>query len=597
MKILMKRWATLALTFFILSGCAGRPPRPQQLRAGDYSYVHEYLSWRLRREMAKHNVKGLSIALIDDQKVVMAEGFGYADTAKKIAATPETVYRIGSISKVFTATEVMQLAERGNVVIDNPLTSYVSGFSIRSRFLDSKPITLRSLLAHHSGLPSDLLKGMWVEHPVSLSQYVRDLREESLASPPQTLYKYSNIGYSLLGRAIEKVKGQNFAAAMQQDLLAPLGMMHSSFQLTPEIEKLYAKGYRKGEEAVRTPLRDVPAGSMFSNVTDMSRFVRFLFNGGSAQGTQIMQAETLREMFQPQYDNLSLDFGHKVGLAWILSGLSVPSGDRLVWHNGGATPFQAHLSLLPEKKLGVIILANTDEASSFITQVGVKALELAMEAKYGTPPSAPPHQEKTEPVKVPLKVLAQYTGNYVMFNGQLGPIILDGDQLKTSVKGANFSLIPVSDDTFIPRANIAFGLISFPLSSLSLQFQTVQGQKVAVLHGLPAPFAFEKITDYKIPVTWLNRLGKYHTDTSEEQFNFKEFELESSSGMLVVKVTLSPKNGTAPEDKITIVLRPISETEAVVAGLGNSEGGVIRAFDHGNTSELVYSGFHFVRIY
>ena len=596
LRALFKSFFFLGISAILLVGCAGAPPKPATSALGDYAYAREYLSWMLRQEMAKHDVKGLSIALVDDQRVILAEGFGYADAAKKISATPETIYRIGSISKVFTATEVMLLAERGKVDIDQPLTRYVPEFSIRSRFPDSKPITLRSLLSHHSGLPSDVLKGMWVEHPVSLSQYVADLREESLASPPQTLYKYSNIEYSLLGRAIEKVEGRDFAAAMQQDLLAPLGMTRSSFQLTPEIENLYAKGYRKGEEAARTPLRDVPAGAMLSSVNDMSRFVRFLFGDGNAQGAQIVQAETLREMFKPQYDSLALDFGHKVGLAWMLSGLSVPSGDRLVWHNGGATPFQAHLSLLPEKKLGVIILANTDEASSYITQVGVKALELAMEAKYGTPPAPFSHQVKAEPVKVPHDVLAQYTGNYVMFNGQLGTITLDGDQLKTSLMGANLTLMPVSTDTFIPKANVAFGLISFPLSNLSVQFQTVQDKDVAVLHGLPAPFAFEKVPDYKIPATWLSRLGKYRTDTSEEQFDFKEFELASSSGVLVAKITLSSKNGTAPETRITIALNPISDSEAVVAGLGNGEGGVIRALDHGNTSEFVYSGFHFVRV-
>jgi CubicO group peptidase (beta-lactamase class C family) len=595
LRALFKTFFFLGVSAILLFGCVGAPPKPATTYLGDYTYAREYLSWMLRQGMAKHDVKGLSIALIDDQRVIWAEGFGYADAAKKIPATPETIYRVGSISKVFTATEVMRLAEHGKVDIDQPLTRYLPEFSIRSRFGDSKPITLRSLLAHHSGLPSDVLKGMWVEHPVSLSRYVADLREESLASSPQTLYKYSNIDYSLLGRVVEKIEGQDFSAAMQYGLLNPLGMTRSSFHLTPELDKRYAKGYRNGEEAERTPLRDAPAGALLSSVNDMSRFVSFLFADGYAQGAQIVQTETLREMFTPQYDALPFDFGHQVGLAWMLSGLSVPSGDRLVWHNGGATPFQAHLSLLPEKKLGVIILANTDEASSFITQVGVKALELAMEAKYGAPPAPSSNQAKAEPVKVPHEILAQYTGSYVMFNGQLGTITLDGDQLKTSLMGANLTLMPVSADTFIPKANIAFGLISFPLSNLSVQFQAVQSHNVAVLHGLPALFAFEKVPDYKIPAAWLSRLGKYRTDTSEEQFDFKEFELASSSGMLVANVTLSSKNGTAPETRITIALKPISESEAVVAGLGNGEGGVIRALDHDNTSELVYSGFHFVR--
>ena len=584
----------------LLSGCAGTPPRPTNVARNDYEPAKQYLSALIKQDMAKHDVKGLSIALVDNQKVVWAEGFGYADVANQVPATADTEYRIGSISKVVTATEIMRLAEQGKLELDKPVTDYVPEFSIHNRFADSKPITLRALLAHHSGLPSDVLKGMWVDHPVSLAEYVRALREESLASPPQSLYKYSNIDFSLLGRVIENVEHQEFSSAMQQNLLAPLGMTDSSFQLTPEIEHRYARVYRNGKEATRLSLRDTPAGGMLSSANDMSRWLRFIFADGSAQGVLIIKPETLHEMLKPQFEGLDTDFGHKIGMAWMLSGLSVPGGQPLAWHNGGFPPYQAHLSMLPEQKLGVIILTNSDEASQFITQLGTQALELAYETKYGAPPTRDTAKQTPKPVRISHDDLARYAGHYAMFNGQLGFISVDGDQLKTSLFDRSFSLQPISADTFLPKANVAFGLISIPIDTLSVRFQTVRGKDVAVLGGLPAPFAFERVPSADIPDAWRKRVGMYQTDTSDEQFDFKRAELTiesgaTESGILVFKAVIASKNGVDPEAKVTYALQAISDHEAVVSGIGNGEGGVVRAIDSSNGTELVYSGFRFAR--
>ncbi len=576
-------------------GCTYTPPKPTNITRGDFGPAKQYLSSVIKQDMAKHDVKGLSIALIDDQKVLWAEGFGYADVANRVPATADTVYRIGSISKIVTATEIMRLAEHGKVELDKTVTAYMPEFSIHNRFADSKPITLRALLAHHSGLPSDVLKGMWVDHPLSLAEYVTALREESLASPPQSLYKYSNIDFSLLGRVIENVEHQEFSSAIQQSLLTPLVMTDSSFQLTPEIERRYARAYRNGREVTRLSLRDTPAGGMLSSVNDMSRWLRFIFADGSAQGKQIIKPETLHEMFKPQFEGLDTDFGHKIGMAWMLSGLSVPGRQPVAWHNGGFPPYQAHLSLLPEQKLGVIILTNSDEASQFITQLGTRVLELAYETKVGVPPPHDSPKSATHTVQVPRDKLARYAGHYAMFDGQLGLITVDGDQLKTSLFDRSFTLNPISIDTFVPKANVAFGLISIPIDSLSIRFQTVQGRDVAVLSGLPAPFAFEQVSHAEIPDAWRTRIGKYQTDTVDERFDFKQVELATETGILVFKAVLSSKDDGEPETRVTVALQAVSDHEAIVAGIGEGEGGVVRAIDSDNGTELFYSGFRFTR--
>ena len=109
--------------------------------------------------MKANRIIGLSIALVDDQSVVWEQGFGFADKEKKLPATPETIYRLGSISKLFTATAAMQLADQGKLDIDKPVEVYLPEFSIKSRFTDAHAITPRNIMTHHSGLPRDYLKG------------------------------------------------------------------------------------------------------------------------------------------------------------------------------------------------------------------------------------------------------------------------------------------------------------------------------------------------------------------------------------------------------------------------------------------------------
>lgn len=147
------------VAFFMCSGCSTMPKKPDSLARKDYSYTKDYISWLIKKEMKKNDVTGLSLALVDDQRIVWAEGFGFADVGHHIPATPDTVYRIGSISKLFTATAAMQLAEQGRLDINQPLQSYLPEFSVKSRFASAISITPRTLMTHHSGLPSDLQKG------------------------------------------------------------------------------------------------------------------------------------------------------------------------------------------------------------------------------------------------------------------------------------------------------------------------------------------------------------------------------------------------------------------------------------------------------
>ncbi len=352
----MKNVLKLLGALLLLTGCmSAPPPKPESQLRGDYSYLKAYLTWLIESHMRQKSIEGLSIAIVDDKHILWAQGFGNADAANKIPATPETLYRVGSISKLFTDVLVLQLAEQGKLDIDQPLTRYLPDFSIKSRFPNANPPTLRQIMTHHSGLPSDISNGMWTANPEPFGGLAGKLKDEYLAYPPDYVFSYSNVGLSLLGSVLEKTTGQAFAAYAQQQLLKPLGMNHAQF--STYVDGLpVSKAYKLHEEKSEPPLRDMPAGGLSANVLDMGRFMQMVLAGGSMNGQQILKPETLKDMLRAQNSQVTLDAGQQIGLGWFLrNNLNIGT----IAEHGGATLYHnSLLSLVPEQRLGVVLLSN-----------------------------------------------------------------------------------------------------------------------------------------------------------------------------------------------------------------------------------------------
>ncbi len=205
---------------FSLAACSLQPVKPPETARGDYTYTKQYISWLIKKEMSAGDITGLSIALVNDQEVVWAQGFGYADKWKGIKATPDTVYQLGSIAKVFTATAAMQLAEQGKLDIEQPLQDYLPEFSIKSRYGDTRNITPRNVMTHHSGLPGYWLQGMSERQPAPFTGQVTAVRSEYVAAPANTVFSYSNLAVSLLGATIGRLSEEDYADYMAHHLLS-----------------------------------------------------------------------------------------------------------------------------------------------------------------------------------------------------------------------------------------------------------------------------------------------------------------------------------------------------------------------------------------
>ena len=183
------------------------PKKPDPIPPGDYTYTVDYAEHRIHQLMKQHHLPSVAVALIDDQDTVWQAAFGLANVEKDVPATVGTVYKLWSIAKVLTAIETMRLAEEGLVDLDAPITDYLPDFSVQSRFADSAAITIRSILAHHSGLGRNECRSMMYlpQGRNVLRELVESVKDCHMAFPVGYRYKYTNIGPDILGYIIQAI--------------------------------------------------------------------------------------------------------------------------------------------------------------------------------------------------------------------------------------------------------------------------------------------------------------------------------------------------------------------------------------------------------
>ncbi len=202
-----------------LGGCAGKPTPPPPLAAGDYPAVWRHLERFIEHGMRADEVAGLSIAVVEDQRVIWSNGFGWADANNQVKATDRTLYRMGSISKLFTSTAAMQLAQQGLLDIDAPIEKALPQWPIPTNTTQTA-ITPRLLMTHHAGLTRDVGQGMWGSQVGRFQEMVQTLEPGSAQIyPPNLMLSYSNVGMTVLGAAVEQVAGVPFETHLKNTLL------------------------------------------------------------------------------------------------------------------------------------------------------------------------------------------------------------------------------------------------------------------------------------------------------------------------------------------------------------------------------------------
>ena len=584
----MSRRSTLlvAIASVLLGSCA-TPPSAESTRRGDYAYTVEHLSWFIDREMSKNDITGLSIALVDDQKIVWQQGFGYADLENRITATPQTVYRAGSIAKVFTASAAMQLAESGKLDIDHPLAEALPGFSIRSRFENAAPVTPRNIMFHHSGLPSNFLRGLYVREPARFDTVVDSIRDEHLNFPPNYVFSYSNLGMALLGAAIEKVGQQPFDAYMAQHFFTPLGMTSSSFEQKP-----ITKAYDRHQEIEVFSLRDMPAANLLSNVIDLGQFLKMQFADGMAGEQRILTPGSVHEMVRVQNKGFPLAFGQYVGLGWMMSGIDIPGGGPVASHGGSLPDSHSLMAMLPAHKLGVVVLTNSSTSHLAVTRISTQALRLMLAAKTGIARSAEAPAQAAE--RLPTQAeLSQFDGYFDSMVG-LAKISTSSGQIDVDAAGHQFRLVPHEDGLLTIKYKL-FGMLPVRVGAfedIRLSMASVEGHQIIVGRiGNESLIFGEKLYPEKIPEAFLNALGDYQIAGKIDGPSPDWLRLKEDKGILVGEAYFPE----VPDLLLRIAFRPVSENEVVTAGLGTSRGDTLSLIKSGDEAMLRFSGIQLRR--
>src|SRR5437899_3876318 len=349
----------------------------------DYEQVARELSNKAEAEVREGRISGATIALIDDQQIVFARGFGFADKKRRIAARPDTVYRAGSISKLFTAVATMQLVEEGRLDLDAPITKYLPGFSAINPFEGAKRITLRQLMSHRSGMVREApVGGYFDDSEPGMDKTVASLASCVLTYPPTTKTKYSNSGVTIVGKVVEQVSVTPFPLYQQKQLLEPMGMSSSAFLRNTQIRPRLATGYlpvANGAGSFReieAPVFEfgiLAAGNLYTTAEDLGRFISFLLAEGRAGTRQLLRSGTLAEMFTPQFTSDTNGFGLGFSIGHF-------RGRKTVNHMGAVYGFTSILTAIPSEKIGVVVLCNDDIAIGPVRRLNAVALDLMLAA-------------------------------------------------------------------------------------------------------------------------------------------------------------------------------------------------------------------------
>ncbi|MDQ2766173.1 MAG: beta-lactamase family protein, partial [Gemmatimonadota bacterium] len=233
----------LLATILAASMRAQATQRPDSIPADSaHAAVAAYLERIITSEMRDKSLPALSVSLVEGGRIVWARGFGEADPVKHVPATAETVYRVGSVSKLFTDIGIMQLVEHERVSLDVPVSHYLPGFHPANPF--GTPVTLRELTSHRAGLVREPPVGHYFDTtspPISAT--VASLNQTTLLYRPATHIKYSNAGIAVVGDVLQHMGCEPFAAYLSSHVLTPLGMDESAFELTPALAPRVAVGY------------------------------------------------------------------------------------------------------------------------------------------------------------------------------------------------------------------------------------------------------------------------------------------------------------------------------------------------------------------
>jgi len=378
----------------------------------------------LAEAVSENPVPGASVAVLYKGEIYEAAA-GVLNVVSGVSVTPQSLFHIGSISKLFTATQVMQLVAQGKVDIDKPFQAYVPEFTLNQKSVAAE-ITVRQLLSHTSGIMGDYFEDTGSGDDC-LEKYAAGCAELDVVYKPGERFSYCNTGFNLLGRLIEKFDGQCWESSLEEMLLEPLGVKYGALRPEQKEKLETAVGHRhaaEGYELESLGSRSTgPSGSTLAlSPRELLKFVQFHMAGGKNEiGTSLLPESLVEDMQCPQVSLAHSKRTEAWGLGW---GLYNWGGKNVIGHDGGTACMASFLRIVPEENFAVALMSNSNSGGLiFRTVVGALLKEL-VGIEIPKLPTADPEATYN---------LANYTGRYRRYGMQIDVKYIEGDKLSAIV--------------------------------------------------------------------------------------------------------------------------------------------------------------------
>ena len=421
MNMMMNQMSRIAASFlallFITASAQAQDPTPK---------FEEYMNALMKQERFSG-----SVLVSRNGKAIFSKGYGMANLELDVPNAPNTKFRLGSITKQFTAAAVLLLQERGKLSVQDPVCKYV----------DACPpawseVTVHHLLTHTGGVPSftnfpDYMTKMMM--PEKIDSMIARFKDKPLDFKPNEKWNYSNSGYFLLGHIIEKASGESYEAFLQKNIFDPLGMSNSGYDYHATILKNRATGYslRNGKvvnSAVIDMSQPYSAGSLYSTVEDLLKWNEALFSD------KVLSPKSREAMFTAVKNN----YGYGIGIQQKFN-------RRMISHGGGINGFSTSLAGFPDEKVTVVVLRNRDYGGPGPGAIGSDLAAIVFGEKYEIP--SVPVEAKVDP-----KVFDAYVGRYELAPALVITISREGDRLMAQASGQQrFALYPQSETSFFAK--------------------------------------------------------------------------------------------------------------------------------------------------
>jgi len=404
----------------------------------------------LLEELKETNTPGATVAIVIGDRLIYSKAFGISNIETGTPMTTNMLFRIGSTTKMFTATALVTLAQQGKLKLDERVGKYVDGLNSRVG-----SVTAHQLLSHTAGIIDEA--PMYGDHDdAAMGRTVRGWKDNQLFTEPGKIISYSNPGYWLAGYVVESISGKPYADQLSEMIFKPVGMTSTTFRPTVAMTYPLAQGHNSSAKTPPTVVRPFadnaaswPAGSLFTNVLDLSRFVIALLNNGKLEGNQVLLPEVIAQISTPHV-SIQSQPDAKYGYGLMISNYR---GLRIVEHGGSRSGYGSVIKMAPDYRFGVIVLGNRTGVA--LNKTADKAMELMLPLKPA------PAQNK---IDLPMSVseMNKCVGKYGQRDATAEILVRDG-KLVLKIGGSELPVRKIGDNRFAAGPSATNQTVEFAL--------------------------------------------------------------------------------------------------------------------------------------